>query len=81
MDQNFMQGFITRDVTCLRIQSGNKKSIFTVEVTQVSKTKEESTSGAFESHNHADFFFDMERVEQNSKWVQAPSVSTQGGRF
>jgi len=33
------------------------KSIFTIEVAQVSKTKEESASRAFESQNHADFFF------------------------
>lgn len=65
MDQNFTQGFITRDKTYLRIRSGNKKSIFTAEVAQVSKTKEESALGAFESHNHANFFFDMEGVEQN----------------
>jgi len=31
------------------------KSIFTIEVAQVSKTKEESASGAIESQNHADF--------------------------
>jgi hypothetical protein len=33
------------------------KSIFTIEVAQVSKTKEESASCAFESQNNADFFF------------------------
>jgi hypothetical protein len=55
MDQNYMKAssHVTKHVYEYNPQI---KSIFTIEVAQVSKTKEESATGAFESQNHADFF-------------------------